>query len=241
MRSNRVTQQPPLQLSLPVHLPDDETFASYYPAAGNDELIGALKSAAGGEGNHAIYLWGPIKSGRTHLMHAACAHANEVERRSFYIPLGIHASISTALLEGLEQFDLICIDDVDAVAGHPLWEEAIFDLYNRVLEQKRGSLIVSASASPMEAGFGLPDLLSRMHWGLTYQLQPMMDDEKLAALQRRSAMRGLQLPEDVGRFLLNRMARDLRTLFDVLDRLDKASMVHQRKLTIPFVKEMLRL
>jgi len=65
--------------------------------------------------------------------------------------------------------------------------------------------------------------------------------EKLAALQRRAAMRGLQLPEDVGRFLLNRMARDLRTLFDVLDKLDKASLVHQRKLTIPFAKEMLHL
>ncbi|QSX31545.1 MULTISPECIES: DnaA inactivator Hda [Shewanella] len=236
-----MSQHPPLQLSLPVHLPDDETFNSYYPAAGNDELIQALHGIASGQDKQALYLWGPGKSGRTHLMHAACAYANEHERRSFYLPLGIHASISTALLEGLEQLDLICIDDVDAIAGHPLWEEAIFDLYNRVAEHKRCALLVSASASPAEAGFQLPDLLSRMQWGLTYQLQPMMDEEKLAALQRRAAMRGLQLPEDVGRFLLNRMARDLRTLFDVLDRLDKASMVHQRKLTIPFIKEMLRL
>lgn len=236
-----MTQNSPLQLSLPVHLPDDETFNSYYPAAGNDELIQKLRANAHGEGQSAIYLWGPVKSGRTHLMHAACAHANDLERRSFYIPLGIHASISTALLEGLESLDLVCIDDIDAIAGHPVWEEAIFDLYNRVAEAKKCSLVVSASASPAEAGFLLPDLVSRMQWGLNYQLQPMADEEKLAALQRRSAMRGLQLPEDVGRFLLNRMARDLRTLFDVLDKLDKASMVHQRKLTIPFVKETLRL
>lgn len=236
-----MTQNSPLQLSLPVHLPDDETFNSYYPAAGNDELIQKLRANAYGEGQSAIYLWGPVKSGRTHLMHAACAHANDLERRSFYIPLGIHASISTALLEGLESLDLVCIDDIDAIAGHPVWEEAIFDLYNRVAEAKKCSLVVSASASPAEAGFLLPDLVSRMQWGLNYQLQPMADEEKLAALQRRSAMRGLQLPEDVGRFLLNRMARDLRTLFDVLDKLDKASMVHQRKLTIPFVKETLRL
>lgn len=231
----------PLQLSLPVHLPDDETFNSYYPAAGNDELIQKLRANAEGLGEAAIYLWGPVKSGRTHLMHAACAHANEVERRSFYIPLGIHASISTALLEGLEQLDLVCIDDVDAIAGHPVWEEAIFDLYNRVAEHKNCALVVSGSSSPADAGFLLPDLVSRMQWGLNYQLQPMADDEKLAALQRRAAMRGLQLPEDVGRFLLNRMARDLRTLFDVLDKLDKASLVHQRKLTIPFAKEMLHL
>ncbi|BDM64801.1 DnaA regulatory inactivator Hda [Shewanella sp. NFH-SH190041] len=236
-----MTQNSPLQLSLPVHLPDDETFKSYYPAAGNDQLIQKLQASAAGEGKQALYLWGQAKSGRTHLLHAACAHANDLERRSFYIPLGIHASISPALLEGLEQMDLVCIDDVDAIAGHPVWEEAIFDLYNRMAEHKHTALVVSASSSPTEAGFLLPDLASRMQWGLIYQLHPMADEEKLAALQRRSAMRGLQLPEDVGRFLLNRMARDLRTLFDVLDKLDKASMVHQRKLTIPFVKEMLRL
>lgn len=231
----------PLQLSLPVYLPDDETFNSYYPAAGNDELIQKLRANAEGHAGAAIYVWGPVKSGRTHLMHAACAHANELDRRSFYLPLGIHASISTALLEGLEQLDLICIDDVDDIAGHPVWEEAIFDLYNRVAETKRCALVVSGRSAPADTGFLLPDLVSRMQWGLNYQLQPMADDEKLAALQRRAAMRGLQLPEDVGRFLLNRLARDLRTLFDVLDKLDKASLVHQRKLTIPFVKEMLHL
>ncbi|MCE9684655.1 DnaA inactivator Hda [Shewanella sp. AS16] len=236
-----MTQNSPLQLSLPVHLPDDETFNSYYPAMGNDELIQKLQASAQGQSDAAIYLWGPEKSGRTHLLHAACAQANERERRSFYIPLGIHASISTALLEGLENLDLVCIDDIHAIAGHPVWEEALFDLYNRVAEHKRCALVVSANSSPLDAGFCLPDLISRMQWGLNYQLQPMADEEKLAALQRRAAMRGLQLPEDVGRFLLNRMARDLRTLFDVLDKLDKASMVHQRKLTIPFAKEMLRL
>lgn len=227
----------PLQLSLPVHLPDDETFNSYYPAAGNDELIQSLQACAEGRAEGAVFIWGPEKSGRTHLMHAACAHANDLNRSSFYIPLGIHASISPALLEGLEKIDLVCIDDVNAIAGHPLWEEAIFDLYNRISEQKTCSLVLSASVSPSETGFALPDLISRMQWGLNYQLQPMADDEKLAALQRRAAMRGLQLSEDVGRFLLNRLARDLRTLFDVLDRLDKASMVHQRKLTIPFIKD----
>lgn len=236
-----MTKNSPLQLSLPVHLPDDETFNSYYPAAGNDELIHRLQLNASGQQQSAIYVWGMAKSGRTHLLHAACAQAKDMGKSSFYIPLGIHASISTVLLEGLEQLDLVCIDDIDAIAGHPLWEEAIFDLYNRMAETKKGSLVVTASSSPLKAKFLLPDLASRMQWGLIYQLHSMADEEKLVALQRRSAMRGLQLPDDVGRFLLNRMARDLRTLFDVLDKLDKASMVHQRKLTIPFVKEMLRL
>lgn len=236
-----MTHNSPRQLSLPVYLPDDETFLSYYPAAGNDELIQKLQASAEGCLSSSLYLYGPEKSGRTHLIHAACALAHDKGRRTLYIPLGIHASISPALFEGLESLELICIDDIDTIAGHPVWEEAIFHLYNRIAEQQDCHLIVSGKASPSEAGFLLPDLVSRMQWSLIYQLQPMADEEKLAALQRRAAMRGLQLSDEVGRFLLTRMARDLRTLFDVLDKLDKASMVHQRKLTIPFIKEMLRL
>lgn len=42
-------------------------------------------------------------------------------------------------------------------------------------------------------------------------------------------------------FLLNRLDRDLTYLFSVLEKLDKASLQAQRKLTIPFVKEQLHL
>ena len=137
-----------------------QTFNSYYPASGNDELIQKLQACAEGNLSSSLYLSGPQKSGRTHLMHAACAHANELDRRSLYVPLGIHASISPALFEGVEALNLICIDDIDAVAGHPVWEEALFHLYNRIAEQQDCRLIVSASASPIEACFALPDLMS---------------------------------------------------------------------------------
>ncbi len=235
-----MTASSPIQLSLAVHLPDDETFQSYYPA-GNLQLIESLRQAAGGEGERITYLWGSPKSGRTHLLHAACALANEKGRQAFYLPLGINASMSPDILEGLEQMSLICLDDIDEVSCHPIWEEALFDLYNRVAETPDCRLVVSARSAAGQAGFLLPDLVSRLSWGIQYQLHPLSDEAKLAALQRRARMRGLELPEDVGRFLMTRLARDLRTLFEVLDRLDKASMVAQRKLTIPFVKETLHL
>ncbi len=67
------------------------------------------------------------------------------------------------------------------------------------------------------------------------------DEEKLLALQLRGKLRGFELPEDVGRFLLKRLDREMRTLFMTLDQLDRASITAQRKLTIPFVKEILGL
>ncbi|SHH25312.1 DnaA inactivator Hda [Ferrimonas marina] len=235
-----MSKSAPIQLSLPVHLPDDETFQSYHPA-GNQQLIESLRLAASGQGERITYLWGNAKSGRTHLLHAACALANEQGRQAFYLPLGIHASMSPAILEGLESLSLICLDDIDEVSRHPIWEEALFDLYNRVLEQDNCCLVVSARAPANGVGFLLPDLVSRLNWGIQYQLHPLSDDAKLAALQQRAKVRGLELSEEVGRFLLTRLARDLRTLFEVLDRLDKASMRAQRKLTIPFIKQTLHL
>ncbi|QIZ76925.1 DnaA inactivator Hda [Ferrimonas lipolytica] len=235
-----MTPSSPIQLSLPVHLPDDETFNSYHPA-GNQQLIESLRLAAAGQGERITYLWGAGKSGRTHLLHATCALASDAGLKTFYLPLGIHASMSPAILEGLEQLDLICLDDIDQISRHPVWEEALFDLYNRVHENRNSRIVVSASAPAKQTDFLLPDLVSRLSWGIHYQLHPLSDSAKLAALQNRAKVRGLELPEDVGRFLLTRLARDLRTLFEVLDRLDKASMVAQRKLTIPFVKKILHL
>ncbi|GLP94782.1 DnaA regulatory inactivator Hda [Paraferrimonas sedimenticola] len=222
-----------------MYLPDDETFTSFYAAA-NCELIDQLQSIAQGKGDNNVFLWGEPKCGRTHLLHAACAAANEAQRRSFYLPLAIHSSLSVAVFEDLEQCDLVCLDDIHSICGNPLWEEAVFDLYNRVAEQGH-TLIVSGNAGPASLPIALPDLRSRLSWGVAYQLHPLDDEQKLAALTRRAEARGLSLPEDAGRFLLNRLNRDMRTLFDVLDKLDKASMVHQRRLTIPFIKETLLL
>jgi len=94
---------------------------------------------------------------------------------------------------------------------------------------------------PRQLNLQLPDLASRLDWGQIYKLQPLNDDEKVQALQLRSRLRGFELPEDVGRFLLKRLDREMRTLFMTLDRLDRASITAKRKLTIPFVKEILGL
>lgn len=229
----------PNQLSLPVYLPDDETFSSFYPA-NNEELLKVMSHLTQDHQSHFVYLWGKPKSGKTHLLHACCADAQEQGLQTFYIPFEMYASMSVAILENLDNLPLICLDNIDNVAGNPVWEEALFDLYNRVKEAG-GKLIVSADHSPGHNGFQLPDLVSRLSWGLSYQVHSMSDEDKLAAMQKRSEARGLVLSDEVVKYLFNRLDRDLRTLFDTLDRLDKASMQAQRKLTIPFIKETLKL
>lgn len=87
----------------------------------------------------------------------------------------------------------------------------------------------------------MPDLASRLSWGQVYQLKELTDDNKLKALQLRAQLSEFELPTEVGLFLLKRVDRDMRTLFLLLEKFEVATLVQQRKLTIPFIKHILDL
>ncbi|MCC3705320.1 DnaA inactivator Hda [Rouxiella badensis] len=230
----------PAQLSLPLYLPDDETFASFYPGE-NTSLLSAIQTALQQEHGTYVYFWSREGGGRSHLLHAACAELSLRGEAVGYVPLDKRAYFVPEVLDGMEQLALVCIDNIEGIAGDEAWEAAVFHLYNRILETGRTRLFITGDRPPRQLNLGLPDLASRLDWGQIYRLQPLSDEEKLQALQLRSKLRGFELPEDVCRFLLKRLDREMRTLFMTLDQLDRASITAQRKLTIPFVKETLNL
>jgi len=204
----------------------------------NSEPVAALQQAATGAGESFVYLAGADGMGKTHLLQAACRCAADAGRSSTFLPLGERAQLSPDMLAGLEQVDLVCLDDIHAIAGNAAWERGVFDLFNRVRDAGT-TLLVAGRHRPDRAGFALADLASRLTWGVTYVLQPLSDAEVLAALTCRARSRGLELPAETARYLIKRLPRDLPSVFDLLDRLDEASMVEQRRLTVPFVKGVL--
>lgn len=225
---------------MPLYLPDDETFDSFYPGE-NPSLLAAIRSAVYQEHSSYIYFWSREGGGRSHLLHAACAALSQHGKAVSYVPLDKCTYFRPEVLEGMEQLALVCIDNIEFIAGDEAWEMAIFNLYNRILETSHTRLFITGDRPPRQLNLYLLDLASRLDWGQIYKLQPLSDEEKLLALQLRSKLRGFELPEDVGRFLLKRLDREMRTLFMTLNQLDYASITAQRKLTIPFVKETLGL
>ncbi len=223
------------QLSLGIALRDNATFANYY-TGDNAALLHSLQACVQGVGEQFLYVYGPSGVGRSHLLQACC-HAT-TELSALYLPLKTHAELSPEMLEGLEQLHLICLDDVDAIVGMPEWEEALFHFYNRAREQGT-RLIVSAECPPQPLKIHLADLHSRLACGLALHIHELSDVQKVAALQLRAHQRGLELSDEVGYFLLNHCPRDMSTLFEVLERLDKASLEAKRKLSIPFIKTVL--
>ncbi|HRL92524.1 MAG: DnaA regulatory inactivator Hda [Pseudomonas sp.] len=227
----------PIQLPLGVRLRDDATFANYYPGANAAALgyVERLCEAEAGWTESLIYLWGGEGVGCSHLLQAACLRFEQRGEPAVYLPLREVADYGPELLDNLEQCELVCLDDLDAVAGRRDWEEALFHLFNRLRDSGR-RLLLSANCSPRELPVGLPDLQSRLTLALVFQLQSLSDEDKLRALQLRASRRGLQLSDEVGRFILTRGTRSMSALFELLERLDQASLQAQRKLTIPFLK-----
>jgi DnaA family protein len=141
---------------------------------------------------------------------------------------------------GLSELDLVCLDDVELLAGQAEWEQALFHLYNELLLSKRG-FVCAMHCSPSELDIQLPDLRSRLLSAPTFHLFPLSDDGKAEALVQRASNAGMNLPEEVIHYLLTRVSRDPSELFSLLDKIEEASLSQHRKVTIPFIKEELEL
>ncbi len=223
------------QLALDVQLKDFRTFDNFVVGE-NQEAVGKIRETVTGPGSEVLFLWGSVGSGKTHLLQAACRVASNRQSQPVYIPLADANKLSPEILTGISDAALVCIDDIDAIAGSEKWERALFILF----EEVRGHtpLIVTAKTNPRSSGLVMPDLVTRLGSGLVYQMQPLSDKNKIAAMQLRAAQRGFDLTSEVANYVLNRYPRDTHALFGLLDKLDKASLATQRRITIPFIQKM---
>lgn len=225
------------QLPLGVRLRAASTFESFQPGP-NGPLIAALESRAVSAGLAPLWLYAVPGAGRTHLLQATCALAGARGRRAGYLPLAADWP-SAEMTAGLEQLEVVCLDDLEHVAGDPAWERALFQLYND-LGERGGNLVISANAPPAALGIVLPDLASRLAASIVWQLRPLDEAQQGVALLARARTLGIELPEETLQYLQRRLPRDLGALCDALDRLDAAALSQQRRLTVPFVRSVLQ-
>jgi DnaA family protein len=228
------------QLALAVQLPDDETFTSFKGDANHSvvvQLQGFIEQdTLQHDQAHVFYMFGIGGVGKSHLLHASSTFTAQNGKTSLCLSCSELKNLSIEVLDGLERIDLICLDDLEFIAGDDLWQQGIFDLFNRLVENNK-KLLITGDQSANQLGITLPDLVSRIGWGYTEQVKALDDEETITALQYRAHQRGLMLSDEVVKFLLNRLTRDMGSLIDTFDLLDKASIRQQRKITIPFIKQ----
>jgi len=238
-----------MQLPLPVTLPTDETFDSFV-LGGNSEIVAMLKNVSAHDDWRScsylqnlqglqlplITLLGGEGIGKSHLLFGLCHQLSEQNVSYLYLNLNDHQDWSLAIFDGLENVSVICLDNIHAIAGKGDWEEALFDLFNRVIEQPGALIICSSHIGPASPLFLLPDLKSRLAWGVIYHIHSLDDEAKKEAVRLRAQQRGLKLSEHALQFLLTHSERDLRSLLALLARLDTRSLQEKRRLSVAMVK-----
>ncbi|MBX5461775.1 MAG: DnaA regulatory inactivator Hda [Steroidobacteraceae bacterium] len=225
------------QLPLGVRIPDRAVFATFLPAR-NLQAVQHLTRMARAEVAGVAWVCGAPGSGKTHLLQAVCVQASE-SMRAAYLPLAEMQSFGTGVLEGAGQIDCLCLDDLHTVLGRPDWERALFEIF-REIEEQGGRLVAAAPMPPALAQWSLADLGSRFSASAVFQLRSLDESEQQEALRLRAQTRGFDLPDETSRWLLRHFTRDMRALYSLLDTLDEAALVAQRRLTVPFIRTVLR-
>jgi DnaA-homolog protein len=224
------------QLTLGVQLKERATFASFLTAR-NTELVAHLGQLAATTPPGATWIAGPHAAGKSHLLQAVCA-AVRPGARAAYLPLESLLPFGPGALDGAENLDVACCDDVQSVAGLADWEERLFSLWQRALE-RGNALLFAAREHPVHVAFDLADLKSRLASSVVFPVHELEDEEQIAALDLRAHLRGFELPVETARYLQRRFPRDMRTLCEILDTLDDAAFVAQRRLTVPFIRDVI--
>lgn len=224
------------QLPLALRYPPDQRFDTFVAAPpGAVEQLSAL--AAGSAGDW-LYLSGPPSSGKSHLVMAACAHAQVQGRRVAYVPMTSAVGRLEQALTGLHEYDLVALDGLDLMAGQRSDEIALFDFHNRARVSGTG-VLYAARVQPDELPLTLPDLRSRLGQCTRIRLEALDDEGRRQVLRVRADRRGLQIDEAAIDWLLRRVDRDLGRLTGLLDRLDRESLAAQRRITVPFLRQVL--
>jgi len=231
------------QLTLPVSLSHDARFENYFGEA-NLKSIALLQRELKKRHETLFYIVGQADVGKTHFAYATMQYLEDLGCTACYLAMDELSKIDTplskpeTLFEGLDRYDLLVLDNVDVWLNSVERELALFNLFNR-FKISGQQLLVTASSVPSRLDLKLADLSSRLKSGLLLTLVALSDDEKEKVLRDFAKQKGLVLAGDVSAFIIRRGGRTMTALISVMDILDQASLVEQRRLTVPFVKQVL--
>ncbi len=195
----------------------------------NAELVDRLRALADPDNFDAIYLWGAAGSGRSHLLGAA-ARAAAARRPTRSIEAGAAGGDMNVPPGGL-----LVVDDVDRLDADA--QVALFRAFNAA-RLVGHAVLLAGPLPPLQLALR-EDLRTRVGQSLIYEVKPLSDEEKSAALARHALLRGMKVDASLVNYLLRHGRRDLPSLMAVLDALDRATLEQQRPATLPLLKEVM--
>ena len=186
-----------------------------------------------------LFLYGIAGTGKTFLLQSLCNHYTNYQKTSLYIPLNDVKEYGASFLDSLEELDLICIDQIDSIAGDDIWEVAIFNLINNCLTSKC-RLIFCSRLNPSSINFNLKDLFSRIKRIDHIELLPVSENNLRDAIRFITDLRSLEIGDSEIDYLMTHSTRSITNILEIIDELDLLSLKLKRRITIPLIKEFIQ-
>ena len=226
----------PEQYPLHFEFRANQTFDDFF-AGENQPILEDLKQCVLGLGEQQIFMWAKSGQGKSHLLQACCHYAQQYERQSFYFDLARYSRHRPAILMGLDDYDVVCVDNIDWVVGHEKWELALCEFMQQQYERGH-QLIISSTCLPDYMTIKTQNFKTHLSWGLMLSLQTLVDTHSIDALIFRADAMGFEISPQVGRCLMIQHHAELEGLWHLLEKLDHASLAAKRRLTVPFLKRL---
>lgn len=206
-------------------------------AGANAAALHALRQLLAAPEHDTLYLWGEGGTGKTHLLRAAGHTLQSCGRCAVLLgpespPARWPDPVDVAALPA---GTLLALDDVHAFSR---WQQELaFALFNAARAHGL-PLLAAGNAAPAALPL-LPDLRSRLAWGLALRLAAPDDALRTAVLQRQAERRGYVLSPELLHYLLTHLSRDPRRLAKVMAALDRYALATKRAATVPLLKALL--
>ncbi|MCH9639529.1 MAG: DnaA regulatory inactivator Hda [Betaproteobacteria bacterium] len=220
------------QLLLDIKPPASPTLENFLPGR-NIELLQKLENIVLQQDQERfVYLWGGLGCGKSHLLRAVVDAYLEKNLKAVYFSCQNQPEFFLG-----EAVDCVAIDDVSYLDASA--QVRLFNLYNQLRDKGRAFFLASGSVAAAQ----LPmrqDLVTRLGWGLVYQVHELTDEEKMQAMKSHAAECGFDLSQEICHYLLSHGRRDLPSLMTTLDALDRYALVNKRRITVPLLRELLQ-
>lgn len=227
------------QLTLSILKKPRFALEEFYFSSANQAIQAEIARILSGQGDQVgyLYFYGGQGVGKSHLLQGLVQSFSALKKTAIYLPMKTLLKYEPSALDNLARYQLLALDDVQCVAGHGVWEEALFHLFNQV-QESRHVLVIAGEFPVKQLGVKLPDLESRLLSNLHLKLSPLSSEEMAALLKKHAYDQGLMLSEEVLAYIFSRYPRDLGSLMQLLDRLSHLSLVQKKKITVKLVKDL---
>lgn len=226
----------PKQLPLAVHLRPDAKLSSLYVEP-NRWFVDWLQSEWPSSRIPFCWLDAEPGSGLSHVIQAIAQQGEQLGQSVFYVSFAQAHQLSSEVLADLAGFDLLCLDDLDCIAGQPEWDLALLHCFNEMQAQQKQLVVGSHQALATLKPQMLPDLWSRMSSGLVVHWR--RPEYWITAIEHVVQAQGMLMGAAARQYFAARAPRDWAQVMMLVNTLDQAALSAQRRITIPFIRQVL--